>query len=178
MICLEPISKVVFKQNLHTSQMNKPEKILGFVFVTRNNTAVVLKPGVESLYLPSPLVTAQYSAVLRFWTNPASPMRRYKRNSFLSQFFVQRITIVSFIGNKYRGSFLCNSFSQSCFNQSNFGWGSGFDHNSDRQALRIANSHDFTAFSSFCRAYLFPPFLALAKVPSIKHSLSESLPLR
>jgi hypothetical protein len=50
---LELISKMIFDQNQHTSQLNESELILQETIITNQNVAVVLQPGKQALHLPA-----------------------------------------------------------------------------------------------------------------------------
>src|SRR5690606_28326186 len=46
----------------------------------------------------------------------------------------------------------------------------------DRKTMSVCDGHDLGAFTSLSRSNITPPFLALAKVPSRKHSVMSIFP--
>ena len=157
--------------------MNKTEKIIQMIFITNNNSPVVLYPGKESFHFPTPLVTTEFSTVLRFQFLSVSFMRRDQLNSKRRQFFVQWIGIIGFIADQFF-RFLGN---QSVFDGSadepDFMRRSTRCVKGERKTSAICHCHELRTLAPLGLSNSEPPFLADTKVPSIKHSERSNLPL-
>lgn len=95
----------------------------------------------------------------------------------LPQSLIQRITVISHIPNQSFWLCSCKAFRYCFFNEFNlmrtcFMCGYG-----DRKTIAVCNRHDLGTLATFSFANSIAPFLAAAKLPSIKHSPISILPL-
>src|SRR5215213_1847823 len=81
--------------------MNEAKKIIQMIFVANDNSPVIVHPGKQSFDLPTPLVTAKFSAVLRFRLLSIPLMRCNQLNSKRRQFLVERVGIIGFIADQF-----------------------------------------------------------------------------
>ena len=103
-----------------------------------------------------------------------------RSNHFYMSFFqglVQRITIVSHISNQTLGLGFGKAFRYCLLNEFNlmrtcFMCGYG-----DRKTIAVCNRHDLGTLATLSFSNSCAPFLAAAKLPSIKHSAKSILPL-
>src|SRR5215212_537392 len=70
------------------------------VLVTHQNAAEVLQPRKQPLNLPTPLVPAQATTVLRPSLLPVRLVRRDQLQTLLSKFFVQWVRVIRLIANQ------------------------------------------------------------------------------
>ena len=147
------------------------------IFITDNNTTKIMKPCKESLYFPAARVSSQNSPILSGCLLPIRLMRSYK--FYIIRFFqllIKFITIIGFITNKKLWLLIYKKTIKCLFHQSYFMRRSACDANGDRKTRAVCDCHDLAAFSSLCFPNSEPPFLAPAKVPSMKHSVISILP--
>ena len=147
--------------------------------VSRHQSSEVRQPCKETFHLPSPFVAAEWPTVLR---RPASlrsiDVRRDHLDAALLQFFVEPIAVVSFVADQALGQLAYNLFDlverflhEPCFMRR-----STVDPNSDRKTSAVCNGHDLGPFPALCFSHADPPFLAPAKEPSMKHSVTSIPP--
>ena len=135
-----------------------------------------MNPGKQTLYFPTPAIASEFSPVLCYPFSPVAFMRCYHFNLSLFELLVQRVAIISQITN----DFLRFLFDKPCryrfLYQFHF-MGIGFmGPYGDRKTISVCDCHDLGAFTAFSFSNIKPPFLALAKVPSIKHSVMSIFP--
>ena len=147
------------------------------IFITDNNTAKIMKPCEESFNFPTARVSSQNSPILSGCFLPIRFMRSDKLNIMrFFQLFIKLITIIGLISNKKLWLFINKKTIESVFYQSYFMRRSACDANGDRKTRAVCNCHDLAPFPSLCLANSEPPFLAPAKVPSMKHSVMSIFP--
>lgn len=159
--------------------MHKPSIIHSVTLPANNNSPVILNPCIESFHNPAPSVSSEHSAILRLlpytipsvWCNEVNVVLRLQDG-------IMRITVVGAVSNEASWSCFRKPLCNRLFHQGDFAWRSTGYMDGDRKRANIRNCHDFTAFSAFGRTNTQPPFLALANVPSIKHSSSVKSPRR
>ena len=157
--------------------MNKTEKIIQMIFVTNNDSSVVLYPGKESFHFPTPLVSTQLSTVLRFRLFPIAFMRRDHLDSKLSQFHVQWVGIISLIADQFFRFLGNQSVLDRRADEPDFMRRSTRCVNGERKTSAVCHCHEFRTFAPLGLSDSKPPFLAETNVPSIKHSERSNLPL-
>ena len=152
------------------------EIIHSIVLPPSRYSAKIVQPCKKSLHFPPPLISPEFTAILcllfstviAVWCDHAYPT--------LPHFCIQFITVICFI--TYQSSW--TSFEKSainCFlNQFRFVRRSAVDMYGERKTIAVCNCHDLGPFSSLSFANEKPPFLAPAKVPSMKHSDRSILP--
>jgi hypothetical protein len=156
--------------------MNEAEKIIQMIFISNNNSSVVLYPGKESFDFPAPLVTTQFSAVLRFRLFSISLMRRNQLNAERRQFLVERVGIISFIADQFLRHLPNQSLLERFANKPDFMRRSTRCVNGDRKTSAICHCHELRTFAPLGLSNPEAPFFAETNVPSIKHSEGSNLP--
>ncbi len=136
----------------------------------------VLQPGKQTLDLPAISITSQRPAILGAGFLAVAFVRCDQLNALLSQFFIQRITIVSSITDQPFGFLLHKPAFQRLFNQSDFMRRSTFNGYGDRKTSAICHCHELCTLAPLGLSHPTAPFLAITKLPSIKHSVKSSLP--
>jgi hypothetical protein len=86
--------------------MHKPEKILGFVFVTGNQAAVVLKQRIDALDLPAFFVSAEFPAILMGRMVVVAPGEDNGFDAAIDEDISEQVRIVATIHGHDGGLFL------------------------------------------------------------------------
>ncbi len=146
------------------------------IFITHHNSPEVLQPRKQSLDLPPPFVPAKFSAVLRFRSLAIGFVRRNQLNSKFFQLLVQRVGIIRFVTDHLFRSLIGEALADRSFDKFDLVWRSRSRVNGERKTKAVCHCHELRTFAplgfSDCKA----PFLAEAKVPSMKVSDKSSLP--
>lgn len=141
-----------------------------------NAFTVVLNPSKETFNFPSSAVSSELPSILCFFFFPIRFMRSNQFYFSFLQFQVQFITIIRFISNQSLGlcfdEFGINSF----LNKFAFMCVCSKGPYGERKTRSVCDCHDLCPFAFFSFSNMKPPFLALAKVPSIKHSVISIFP--
>ena len=147
------------------------------IFITHHNSPEVLQPRKQSLDLPPPFVPAKFSAVLRFRSLAIGFVRRNQLNSKFFQLLVQRVRIIRFVTDHLFRSLVGEPFADGPLDEPNFVRRSRFRVNGERKTKAVCHCHELRTFAPLGFSDCKPPFLAEAKVPSMKVSDTSSLPL-
>ena len=71
-------------------------------FISDNQPSEILEPSKEPCNFPAAFIPPQFSSVLSFWLFPTASLRNDHLNAMLLQeIFIQLITIVCFIADKF-----------------------------------------------------------------------------
>ena len=151
--------------------MNHTQEIFCMVFVPDNQPPEVLKPGKQTLYLPSAPIASQFSTVLgvRFFASLAMGCDHFD-TSILKESIVKWIAVVRLITNQLIRGILSKAAVYRILDKRYFVGRSAFHVSGDRKTRSVCNCHDLGAFAAFCLADSKTPFFAGTKVPSIKAS--------
>jgi hypothetical protein len=157
--------------------VNEPNIVLKFVLPPRNDTSEGLYPGIKTLtfhrflYLRSGR-PSWVRCFTRFRLCGAIMSMSYTASSVRSKgsesYALSPIRSV--------GVVFVNLLSTVLSTQGDFARRSTSHTNGDWKRAFVCNNHDLGAFPTFRRSHTSTPFLAEAKVPSMKHSWSESFP--
>jgi hypothetical protein len=152
--------------------------------VSHYESAAIAQPRKCAFDFVSSLVAAEFAAILRAFLLAIGTMRADKFYTLLSKTFSQWIRIVASIGNETLGfafgstrSATRHSYCFEClFDEFDFRRGRRVQVVSQRNTLAVDHHHPLRSLASFGLSDAFAPFLADAKLPSIKHSLQSSWP--
>src|SRR5215472_2365215 len=162
----------------NAGKVDKPEIIFSVVFIANDQAAKVVQPGEEALHFPPALESAQRTTVLSDGVRPAT--LAVGSNHFSAElpehFIVQRVTVVTLVADKTLGQIRDEPLLQRLTDQFHFSRASTACAYGDRKTIAVCNCHDLGALSTLSLAHTEPPFLAGAKLPSIKASLRSSPP--
>ena len=166
------------QQDADASELDEAEEVDGVSFPAVRDATVVQEPGEEALDLPAPGVAAKYPAVLG---RPPLSLRTMRRNQFDPSLFakarVERIAVISSVSNKAIGCVLEKASVDRRFDERDLMRRSTRNPGGDRKTMAVCDRHDLCALA----ALRFPdgraPFLAHAKVPSMKASVMSIPPL-
>ena len=154
--------------------MNEGQKVLRVELVTNEQAATILQPRVAPLHFPTTLQTASDTAILSRRALPVLPMGCNHLDSQLSQLFIQRIAVVSFISSETLWLLLYETFFNGRLNKTRLMSICTIKMNSNRNPMTIDDqlqsaSRPFSTLTDF-----FTPPLAGMNVPSMKHSDKSS----
>jgi hypothetical protein len=152
--------------------------------VSHYESATVAQPCERAFDFVSSLVAAEFAAILRLFLFAICTMRADKLYTLLSKTFSQWVRIVTTIGNETFGFVFGSTMSTSrhsysferLFDEFDFRRGRRVQVVSQRNTLAVDHHHPLRSLASFGLSDAFAPFLAGAKLPSIKHSLQSSWP--
>jgi hypothetical protein len=153
-----------------TGEVKETEKVIGVVFVTRDQAAEIVQPGKESFDLPTFAIAAQATAIVARRLGASVAVRDQQDDALSEEFLPQGIAVVSLVANQAQRLFFDQRLLECRFDQSYFGGRSSGGSNGERKTMSISNCHDFDALSPLGFANRSAPFLAAVKLPSIKHS--------
>ena len=146
------------------------------ILVSGHGAAVVADPSEEALDLPSPLASAQFSAVLGGFPLVIASVRRDELHALLSHLSVQLVTIISTVSNHALRHFPYEARQEHIGHELHFMGACSVGPYGDRKTSSVCDDHDLGAFASLGRSNIKPPFLALEKAPSMKHSVMSIVP--
>jgi hypothetical protein len=147
------------------------------VFVSNNQTPIVLKPSKESLNFPSTFITPEFAAVLGSSPYTVPFMRRDHFNAAaLFEMLIKAITIIGLIANKLVRSIFGKTAVYGILNKLYFMGRSTFHVSGDRKTRSVCDRHDLGPLATLCLADSKTPFFAGAKQPSMNASRISILP--
>ena len=91
------------KQDKDAAKLNKAKVVQRVAFIANHEPTKIAQPGEQPLDLPTPLVTPQWSAILRLGLLPIAPMRRDHLDAELRQLFIEWIGVVRAIADEALG---------------------------------------------------------------------------
>ena len=147
------------------------------VFVSNNQTPVVLKPGKESLNFPTTFVTPQFATILSSCpdTVPLVGCDHFN-TTFGQKLLVKLITIIGLIANKFARGIFCKAVVYCILNELYFMGRSTFHVSGDRKTRSVCDRHDLGPLATLRLADSKTPFFAGANVPSMNASRISILP--
>jgi len=143
-----------------------------------HQAAVVAKPGEGAFHLPTPPVSPQFAAVLRFAFSPFPAMRADQLNPAPLQPFPQRVAVVPLVGDEPLRIFprppatlpRHRDLIERLFQERHFRRTGRVQVVSQRNTLAVDHHHPLRALAAFGRADAGAPFFAGANEPSAKVS--------
>ena len=164
--------------------MNQPQENRCGSLVAHDEAAKILQPGVCALDDPTSSVTPERSAILRRRLLAVSSMRNYQFDSAMIQPLSQRVAVVSLVGDYAVGARTGTTWTEIAdpnrlegdLGELDFRRGRRVQVNSERSTLAINQNHKLRSLPALGLADFEPPFLALKKVPSRKHSSQRTCP--
>lgn len=140
--------------------------------VADNQAAEVVEPCIQSLDLPAPSIAPKRSPILCL--SSVGPVRSNHLDApRVLQIVVEEVAVKSLVANQALRPFQGGTSDEGAVDQSNLMRRSTCNADGDRESSAIDDGHDLGALASFGWANEVPPFLALAKVASMKHSLKS-----
>ena len=149
------------------------------LFPSNQEPTLPLNPGKEPLDDPTPLVAAQPPAVLRRLANAIGSVRRDHLGALLAQLCIQFVAVVRASANQTLHLRLDHVEVERQLDQRDLVVIGRMRRDRARQAVPIADRHDFHALSAPRRSNLFGSALGRCErgnVASIKHADSSMAP--
>lgn len=142
----------------------------------RRDAAELLEPREQPLDLPPALVAAKWPAVLRRRFLPVRAVRRDQLDAFGSEFFVERVGVVSLIAYEPLRSLRGKALKESLSDKGDFMRRSRLRVDGEWKTSSVCHRHELRAFTPLGLSHPPPPFFATMNVPSMKHSERSSSP--
>ena len=146
------------------------------ILVADRQMPEVIEPAKESLDLPATPIAPKGTPVLGRRLGSVAFVRRDQFDVSSAQASIQRIAVVSFIPNQSSGKFTSEAGSQRFVDEGDFMWRSRGHKGCDRKTRAVCHCHEFATLAPLGGSHASPPFLAITKVPSMKHSERSSFP--
>jgi len=158
------------EQHQEAGQLDESEEVLDAILPSCDQSAVVLHPGEEALYLSAAAVAAQRPSILRLLLAIGSIGRDHLDAVLFGQLLVQRVGVVGLVANQPLRQLVEEASGQNSFHKPALGRRSAFDRYGERKNVTRGDSDDLGTFAALGRADGKAPFLALAKVASTNAS--------
>ena len=142
--------------------------------VTHHRPAPVEQPGEQTFDLPSAAIPAQCSAVLGGCLGAVAAMGADEPDTPLGQGPSQLVAVVGAVRDHALG--LYSTAADGAVGKGHLIGSCAEGPYGDRKTMSVCEGHDLGAFTALSRSNITPPFLALAKVPSRKHSVMSIFP--
>lgn len=146
------------------------------IIKARRHPAEVLEPRIQALDLPAALVAPEFASVLRRRLLPVRPVRRDHLDAEFGEFRVERVGVVSLVADQACGLFGGKTLKESFADKGDFMRRSRRRVDGEWKTSIVCHHHEFRAFAPLSLTDCAPPFLAVTKVPSIKHSPKSTSP--
>ena len=111
-----------------------------------------MKPRPESFDKPSTLIATELSTVLRWLKNSILLMRRNHLDAVVLQIIIEAVAVISFVADQLLRLRFDHVEIEGQLNERDLMVIGSMCGDSQRKAVAIYNTHDFHAFSAFCRA--------------------------
>jgi hypothetical protein len=152
--------------------------------VSHDESAAIAQPRKRTFDFVSTFVAAKFSSILRWFLFSIGAMRANKFYAALSKMLSQWVRIVTAVGDKTLGFAFGRTWptSRHCyslerlFDELDFRRGRRVQVVSQRNTFAVDHHHPLRSLAFFGFSDAVAPFLAGAKLPSIKHSLQSSWP--
>src|SRR5215217_1251542 len=144
--------------------------------MTNLNSSKVLQPGKQAFDFPTSFISAQDTAILGGRFLAVGFVWRNHLNSLLLQTLIERIAIIGSITDQSFRFFFGESLFQGFFHQLHFMWRSTSNGYGERKTSAICHCHELCTFAPLGFSHPSAPFLAITKLPSMKHSVRSKPP--
>lgn len=153
-----------------TGELKESVVVFGMIFVAHDQSSEVMQPCKEPFDLPAFAVAAQPASIVESGLGAALPVRCNQEHVLVEQSLPQRVAVVGLVSNQTQRLLLHQAFFQGGLHQFYFRRRSSLRVNGERKTMSISNCHDFDTLAPLGFADFEAPFLAAAKLPSMKHS--------
>ena len=144
--------------------------------MTNLNSSKVLQPGKQAFHFPTAFVSSQDTTILGSWLLAIGFVRSDQLNALLLQSFIQWIAVIGSVTNQSFRFFFGKSVVQGLFHQLHFMRRSTANGYGDRKTSAICHCHELCTFAPLGFSHPSAPFLAITKLPSMKHSVRSRPP--
>jgi hypothetical protein len=168
---------MVSQEDNHAAEQDKSKIIVEATIMTNLNSSEVLQPGKQALNLPTPGIATQRASILSGRLLAVGLVRSNHLDALFLQSFVQWVTVVGSITDQSFRFFFRKSLFQGAFHQLHFMRRSTSNGYGERKTSAICHCHELCTFAPLGFSHPVAPFLAMTKLPSMKHSVRSSPPL-
>lgn len=144
--------------------------------VTHHQSAKVLQPAKQPFDFPASAVTPQGSSILRRGFRSVLSVRSDHLDPLLGQSFIQRVAVIGFIPDQPFRPCGGKGRSESLLDKGDFMRRSRCRVDGDRKTRAVGHRHELRTLAPLGLSHPEPPFFAITKVPSRKHSERSSWP--
>ena len=173
---LEVISKMVSQKDYDATEQDKSEIVVEISIMTHLNSSKVLQPGKQAFHLPTSFVATQHSSILCDRLLAVGFVGSNHLNALFLQPFIERVTVIGSVTDQSFRLLLCKSLLQSLFHQLHFMRRSTSNGYGERKTSAICHCHELCTLAPLGFSHPVAPFLAMTKLPSMKHSLRSRPP--
>src|ERR1051325_508748 len=156
------------KQDNNAAEQNEGFEVVAVVLVANHKPTKVLQPGEQPLDFPASPVAPQWPSVLRLV--PVLPIWRNHLDPSLGELLVERVRVVGLVANELLGIGVEEAGVEGFFDERGLVRRSTLDADGERKTSAVCHCHDLGPLAALGLPDMRPPFLAGAKVPSMKHS--------
>jgi hypothetical protein len=165
------------EQDTEASELDEAEEVLRVSLPSIGEPAVAEQPSKQALDLPAAHVAAQGAAILSASLAPVGLVRSDQLDpSFFAKPRVERIAVISSVSNKAIGCVLEKAGVDGRFDERGFMRRSTCNPTGDRKTSAVCDGHDLRPLAPLGLSDGEAPFLAPAKVPSMKASVMSIRP--
>ena len=136
----------------------------------------VLQPGKQAFDFPTSFVSSQDTTILGSRLLAVGLMRSDQLNSLFVQTLIERVAIIRSVTNQSFRFFFRKSLVQGLFYQFHFMRRSTSNGYGERKTSAICHCHELCTFAPLGFSHPSAPFLAMTKLPSMKHSVRSKPP--
>src|SRR5215207_6195295 len=140
------------------------------------NSSKVMQPGKQALHFPPFFVSPQGSTILGGRLFTVGFVRSDQLNALLLQAFIERVTVVGSITDQSLRLLQNKPLVQGLFHQLHFMRRSTSNGYGERKTSAICHCHELCTFAPLGFSHSAAPFLAMTKLPSMKHSVRSKPP--
>src|SRR5579859_3289066 len=146
--------------------------------VAHDESSEVLEPSEEPLDLPTSLVATKASPIFELPTSSTTSLdvRRDETNALLEKLRIERIAVVGLVADERVRQLTHEPLFDHLLDELGFVGRSASNANGERKTRAVCDCHDLGPLAALGFADAEPPFLAPAKVPSMKVSERSGLP--
>jgi hypothetical protein len=144
--------------------------------MTDLNPSKILQPGKQAFDFPTSFVSSQDTTILGSRLLAVGFVRSDQLNPLFLETRIQRVTVVGSVTNQSLGHFFGEPFVQGAFDQFHFMRRSTSNGYGERKTSAICHCHELCTFAPLGFSHPVAPFLAMTKLPSMKHSVRSRPP--
>jgi hypothetical protein len=122
------------------------------------------------------MIAPQRPPVLGLGPDPVGPVRGDELDPPGRQLGIERIGVIGFVPNQPLGERRREAAGEGRLDERDFSRRSTGHVDGERKTSAICHCHDLRTFAPLGGSHPWPPFLAMTKVPSTKHSVRSRWP--
>ena len=144
--------------------------------MTNLNSSKVVQPGKQAFDFPTSFVPSQDSSILGSRLLAVRLVWRNQLNSLLLQTRIERVAVIGSVTDEWFGQFFGEPPVQRLFHQFHFMRRSRSNGYGKRKTRAICHCHELCILAPLGFSHPRAPFLAITKLPSMKHSVRSKPP--